>query len=72
MRSAYGINEVLFGAVQGNGSGETVAVIDAYNYPTALDDLNAFSAQYGLPQMNQTAYRRSSGSTRTRTRAVTR
>ncbi len=54
MRSAYGINEVLFGAVQGNGSGETVAVIDAYNYPTALDDLNAFSAQYGLPQMNQT------------------
>jgi subtilase family serine protease len=30
------------------GSG-TIAIVDAYDYPTAESDLNAFSSQFGLP-----------------------
>jgi len=31
------------------GSGQTVAVVDAFNDPTAAGDLNVYRAQYGLP-----------------------
>jgi subtilase family serine protease len=31
------------------GAGQTVAIVDAFDYPTAESDLNAFSAQFGLP-----------------------
>jgi subtilase family serine protease len=31
------------------GAGKTIAIVDAYNDPTAESDLNVFSAQYGLP-----------------------
>ena len=52
MRSAYGFDQVLFGSVHGYGNGQTVAIIDVYDDPTALNDLNQFSAQFGLPQFN--------------------
>ncbi|RMI46642.1 peptidase S8 [Actinomadura harenae] len=31
------------------GSGQTVAIVDAYNDPTAEADMNVYRAQYGLP-----------------------
>ena len=31
------------------GAGMTIAIVDAYDDPTAENDLNVFSAQYGLP-----------------------
>ncbi len=31
------------------GSGKTIAIVDAYNDPTAESDLGVFSSQYGLP-----------------------
>jgi len=31
------------------GAGKTIAIVDAYNDPTAESDLAVFSAQYGLP-----------------------
>lgn len=31
------------------GAGKTIAIVDAYNDPTAENDLNVFSSQYGLP-----------------------
>jgi subtilase family serine protease len=31
------------------GAGKTVAIVDAYNDPTAESDLGVFSSQYGLP-----------------------
>jgi subtilase family serine protease len=31
------------------GAGKTIAIVDAYDDPTAESDLNVFSAQYGLP-----------------------
>ncbi len=35
--------------LQGTGNGQTVAVVDAYDDPYATQDLNAYSAQMGLP-----------------------
>src|SRR5690348_15228975 len=32
------------------GSGQTIAIVDAYDSPTAESDLAAFSTQFGLPQ----------------------
>ena len=31
------------------GAGKTIAIVDAYNDPTAESDLGVFSAQFGLP-----------------------
>jgi len=31
------------------GAGKTIAIVDAYDDPTAEQDLNVFSSQYGLP-----------------------
>jgi hypothetical protein len=33
----------------GNGAGQTVAIVDAYNDPAAAADLAVYRAQYGLP-----------------------
>ncbi len=38
-----------FTQVSGNGSGETIAIVDAYNDSNIQSDLNAFDAQFGLP-----------------------
>ena len=32
------------------GAGQTIAIVDAYDNPTAESDLNVFSRQYGLPE----------------------
>lgn len=45
MRTCYGIT--------GSGSG-TIAIVDAYNDPYALNDFNTFSTQYGLPKETST------------------
>ena len=49
MTGAYGVNDITFGGVAGNGAGETIAIVDAYDYPTAFTDLQAFDTQFGLP-----------------------
>ena len=43
-----------YGFPPGGGSGETIAVVDAFNDPTATTDLAAFSAEYGLPTCSTT------------------
>jgi hypothetical protein len=48
IRAAYGMNQVSFGSVAGDGSGQTIAIIDAYNDPTIQADLTAFDAAFGL------------------------
>jgi Ca2+-binding RTX toxin-like protein len=45
---AYGLNQVSFNGTAGNGAGQTVAVIDAYNDPNIKSDLRAFDKQYGI------------------------
>jgi subtilase family serine protease len=36
----------------GDGAGQIIAIVDAYNDPNALSDLNKFDAQYGYPQLS--------------------
>src|SRR6187200_3797566 len=31
IRHAYGIDQVMFGSIQGDGTGQTIAIIDAYH-----------------------------------------
>jgi subtilase family serine protease len=50
IQQAYGINQ-LYGTV-GNGAGQTIAIVDAYNDPDIIPDANAFSKQFNLPQFN--------------------
>lgn len=45
IRSAYGDS--------GSGQG-VIAIVDAYNYPSALKDFNVFAGQFGLPQETST------------------
>ena len=43
LRAFYGVPN---SATTGNG---VIAIVDAYDYPTALTDFNTFSSQFGLP-----------------------
>ena len=43
---------IVFGPTKGDGTGQTIAIVDPYDDPTALSDLNNFSAQFGLPVFN--------------------
>jgi subtilase family serine protease len=45
LQSAYNLTS----ASAANGSGQTVALVDAYDYPTAAADLAAYRSQFGLP-----------------------
>jgi subtilase family serine protease len=54
--AAYGVGGVTFqsstGAkVDGDGSGQTIAIIDLYHDPNLQASLNAFDAQYSLPNV---------------------
>ena len=49
MRNAYGFNNITFGAVTGDGTGQTIVIVDAYRNPNIAADLAAFNAQFGIP-----------------------
>jgi subtilisin-like proprotein convertase family protein len=53
VRQAYGINQIAFqgtsGSVAGDGSGTTIAIVDAYDDPSIANDLSVFDSQYALP-----------------------
>jgi subtilase family serine protease len=58
IRTAYGISSILFGSLQGNGAGQTIAIVDAYDDPAFVDSISAgfsssdlarFDKQFGLP-----------------------
>ncbi|HEY2838140.1 MAG TPA: fibronectin type III domain-containing protein [Pirellulales bacterium] len=48
IRAAYGINAVSFGSTAADGSGQTIAIIDAYNDPNIRSDLAAFDSAMGI------------------------
>jgi hypothetical protein len=48
IRHAYGFDQVAFGSVQGDGSGQTIAIIDAYDDPNIGNDLATFDQAFGL------------------------
>jgi subtilase family serine protease len=47
IRHAYGVDQLPY-----DGTGQTIAIIDAYDNPTIAQDLADFSTKYGLPQAN--------------------
>ena len=47
--STSGTNNISFSGVAGNGAGQTIAIVDAYNDPNIASDLAAFDAQFNLP-----------------------
>ena len=51
IRKAYGIDNITFdnGTVTGDGSGQTIAIVDAFNAPYISSDLGVFDAQFGIP-----------------------
>jgi len=38
------------------GGSKAIAIVDAYDYPTALNDLKAFSSNFGLPGPNSSTF----------------
>ena len=64
--AAYGLNAIEFTTssgtpVNGNGSGETIALIEAYNDPTIASDLHTFDQASNLPDPNLTVVNQSGG-----------
>lgn len=51
IKGAYG-----FSTDPAAGTGTTIAIVDAYDDPTAQADLNTFSNQYGLPACGSTCF----------------
>ena len=58
IRSAYGVDSIQLGSVVGDGSGQTIAIVDAYDDPGLVSstasnfltsDLHLFDVQFGLP-----------------------
>jgi subtilase family serine protease len=47
---AYNFNQITFngGAIKGDGSGQTIAIVDPYSQPDIVNDLQTFDATYGL------------------------
>jgi hypothetical protein len=52
VRNAYGISGITFhgngATVAGDGTGQTIAIVDAYDDPSIAADLTTFDAQFGL------------------------
>ncbi|MCY2984877.1 MAG: hypothetical protein NTY15_14740 [Planctomycetota bacterium] len=49
IRQAYGVNLASFGSIVGDGTGQTIAIVDAFDLPTIASDLAAFDAYDVLP-----------------------
>src|SRR3954466_14163435 len=52
LTGAYGLNAITFNvngrSVKGDGTGQVIAIIDAYHDPYLVSDLKAFDRAYGL------------------------
>jgi hypothetical protein len=60
VRSAYGLgpfgsDTLTFNGIEGDGQGQTIAIVDAFDDPDAAADLNAFSSTFGLPTLASNA-----------------
>jgi hypothetical protein len=63
IRQAYGFTQVSYGSVAADGTGQTIAIVDAYDDPNIQSDLNTFDAQYGLPAATVTRVDQAGGTT---------
>lgn len=50
--AGYGATQIEdYLGLHGDGAGQTVAIVDAFDDPTIVSDVNTYSQQYGLPQV---------------------
>jgi parallel beta-helix repeat protein len=58
LQTAYGLNQVNFAGIKGDGTGQTIALVDAYDNPSFVDStdpsfdtsaLHLFDQEFGLP-----------------------
>jgi subtilase family serine protease len=49
IKHAYGFDQISFAGIVGDGSGQTIAIVDAYDQPNIASDLQAFDLRFGLP-----------------------
>lgn len=62
LQKAYGFNLTSLGNGM-NGAGQTIAIVDAYDDPTILRDLQAFDRAFGLPDPPSLTVMSQTGST---------
>ena len=48
VRHAYGVDQIRFGDTPGDGTGQTIAIVDAYKDSTIQGDLTTFDSEYSL------------------------
>jgi hypothetical protein len=63
IKAAYGISQISFNGITGDGTGTTIAIVDAYDDPKIASDLQIFDAQYGLPNPTFIKINQNGGST---------
>ena len=59
---AYGFNQIDIGGTVGNGAGQTIAIVDAYDDPNSQSDLHTFDVEFGLPDPTLTQVLQTDGS----------
>jgi len=57
IRTAYNFGDLSDPNFTNRGAGQTIAVVVPFHAPTALDDLNVFSAQFGLPAVSKKMFK---------------
>jgi hypothetical protein len=63
IRHAYGFDAIRFAdGSPGDGTGQTIAIVVAYNQPNIIADLHAFDQQFGLPDPPSFEIRQPQGS----------
>ncbi len=63
IRQAYGINQISFNGAAGDGTGTTIAIVDAFDDPNIANDLQQFDLEFNLPNPTFTKVNQSGGST---------
>src|SRR5262245_28543850 len=55
VRQAYGFDRIRFGdgTLEADGSGQTIAIVTAYDHPSIEQDLRAFNQAFDLPEVPQ-------------------
>jgi subtilase family serine protease len=67
IQTAYAMSGILFGGVTGDGTGQTIAIIDAFNDPNIQADLRTFDSTFSLPTATLTVEGQTGSSTLPRT-----
>jgi hypothetical protein len=56
LRTAYGVNSVVISGSPGTGAGQTIAIVDAYNDPNIVSDLDTFDQEFSATSGGSTLY----------------